>query len=101
MPASVILIVALVSLSVAYVTYGRRLARKYGLDPNRQTPAHTKRDGVDYVPARTAVLMGHHFASIAGAAPIMKASAVRSSMPRAAIMARASAPSRPRFNVSR
>ena len=71
MPASVILIVALVSLSVAYVTYGRRLARKYGLDPNRQTPAHTKRDGVDYVPARTAVLMGHHFASIAGAAPII------------------------------
>ena len=71
MPASVILIVALVSLSVAYVTYGRHLARKYELDPNRPTPAHTKRDGVDYVPARTAVLMGHHFASIAGAAPII------------------------------
>lgn len=71
MPASVILIVALVSLSVAYMTYGRRLARKYELDPNRPTPAHTKRDGVDYVPAKAAVLMGHHFASIAGAAPII------------------------------
>jgi carbon starvation protein len=41
-----------------------------GIDPSRPTPAHTMTDGVDYVPAPSFVLMGHHFASIAGAAPI-------------------------------
>ncbi len=38
---------------------------------DRKTPAHTLFDGVDYVPARPGVLFGHHFASIAGAAPIV------------------------------
>jgi len=71
MSASVILVVAFVSLSMGYVIYGRHLAKKYGLDASRKTPAHTKRDGVDYVPAKAPVLMGHHFASIAGAAPII------------------------------
>ena len=65
------MIVALVSLAIGYVVYGRYIARKYGLDPGRPTPAHTRRDGVDYVPAKAPVLMGHHFASIAGAAPII------------------------------
>jgi carbon starvation protein len=41
------------------------------VDPKRSTPAHTKRDGVDYVPTRLPVLFGHHFASIAGAGPIV------------------------------
>jgi carbon starvation protein len=71
MSASVLLIVAIVSLSIGYVVYGRFVTRKYGLDPNRKTPAHTKRDDVDYVPTKAPVLMGHHFASIAGAAPII------------------------------
>ena len=71
MSASVLLIVAIVSLSIGYVVYGRFVTRKYGLAPNRKTPAHTKRDEVDYVPTKAPVLMGHHFASIAGAAPII------------------------------
>ncbi len=71
MSASVLLIVAIVSLSIGYLLYGRFITRKYGLDPNRKTPAHTKRDEVDYVPTKAPVLMGHHFASIAGAAPII------------------------------
>ncbi len=71
MSASVLMIVAIVSLSIGYVLYGRFVARKYGLDPNRKTPAHTNRDDVDYVPTKAPVLMGHHFASIAGAAPII------------------------------
>lgn len=55
---------------VAYATYGAWLAKQWGIDPTRKTPAHTKRDGVDYVPASPAVLLGHHFSSIAGAGPI-------------------------------
>ena len=65
------MIVSIVLFVVGYVVYGRFLSRKFGLDSKRQTPAHAKRDGVDYVPAKVPVLMGHHFASIAGAAPII------------------------------
>ncbi|MCB1189432.1 MAG: carbon starvation protein A [Leptospiraceae bacterium] len=36
-----------------------------------KTPAHTLNDGVDYVPTKPIVLFGHHFASIAGLAPIL------------------------------
>lgn len=71
MSASILMIVAIGCLSAGYVVYGRFLARKFGLDAKRKTPAHTKRDGVDYVPTKAPVLMGHHFASIAGAAPII------------------------------
>ena len=46
----------------------RRLVRA---DPSRETPAVRLRDGVDFVPTSRAVLFGHHFASIAGAAPII------------------------------
>lgn len=55
----------------AYLIYGRWLEIRYRIDPNSQTPAHTRQDGIDYVPAKAPVLMGHHFASIAGAAPII------------------------------
>ncbi|MHC4507710.1 MAG: carbon starvation CstA family protein [Planctomycetota bacterium] len=71
MSATLLMIVALVALLIGYLVYGRYVARKLGLDPSRATPAHTKQDGVDYVPAKAPVLMGHHFASIAGAAPIL------------------------------
>lgn len=55
---------------IAYTTYGAWLAKQWGIDPSRKTPAHTKRDDVDYCPAKAPVLLGHHFASIAGAGPI-------------------------------
>jgi len=70
MSSVVILLISLVIFVVAYFTYGSYLAKTWGLDPNRETPAHTMQDGVDYVPAKAPVLMGHHFASIAGAGPI-------------------------------
>ena len=60
-----------VLLVAAYVFYGAYLSRRLGIDPSRQTPAHEQQDGVDYVPARKQVLLGHHFASIAGAGPIV------------------------------
>ena len=66
----VILLVALVLFFVAYVTYGAWLCKQWGVDPKRKTPAVVNNDGGDYVPTSTAVLLGHHFASIAGAGPI-------------------------------
>lgn len=56
---------------LAYRYYGRRLERIFGIDPERRTPAYTHTDGVDYVPTKPSVLFGHHFASIAGAGPIV------------------------------
>ena len=70
MTALIIVIAAIVLLLIGYVTYGSWLAKQWGIDPTRKTPAVTQEDGVDYVAAPTAVLMGHHFSSIAGAGPI-------------------------------
>jgi carbon starvation protein len=66
-----LLLVALAALTTGYLVYSRFLARLVGLGTMDPTPAHTQRDGIDYVPARMPVLLGHHFASIAGAAPII------------------------------
>ena len=58
-------------LICGYIFYGGWLARQWGVgEGNLETPAHTMEDGVDYVPAKAPVLMGHHFSSIAGAGPI-------------------------------
>ena len=70
MNAMLILIIAAACLIVGYLTYGRWLAKQWGVDPNRPTPAHELEDGVDYVPAPPYVVLGHHFSSIAGAGPI-------------------------------
>ncbi len=62
----------LAAFVLAYGFYARYLQDKVlGLDPGRSTPAHTKRDGIDYVPSHRMVLFGHHFASIAGLGPIV------------------------------
>lgn len=55
---------------IAYNTYGTWLSKQWKINPDEPTPAHTKEDGVDYCPAKPQVLLGHHFASIAGAGPI-------------------------------
>ena len=70
MNAAVLLIISIAILVVGYIFYGGWLSKKWGGDPNKVTPAHTMEDGVDYVPAKAPVLMGHHFSSIAGAGPI-------------------------------
>lgn len=70
MSTIVILLISIVILALGYIFYGSWLAKKWGVDPNRETPAHTNYDGKDFVPANPAVLMGHHFSSIAGAGPI-------------------------------
>ena len=70
MTALLIVVAAIVLLFIGYVFYGSWLAKQWGIDPTKKTPAIEKEDGVDYVAAKPAVLMGHHFSSIAGAGPI-------------------------------
>ncbi|MCL1958036.1 MAG: carbon starvation protein A, partial [Spirochaetes bacterium] len=65
-----LLIISIVVLSLAYLLYGRYLARKWGIDINRKPPAVEYEDGKEYVPTTPAVVFGHEFASIAGAGPI-------------------------------
>lgn len=70
MTAILIIVVGVICLVCGYVFYGSWLAKQWGVDPTRKTPAYEMEDGVDYVPAKPAVLMGHHYSSIAGAGPI-------------------------------
>mgnify|MGYP003600117332 FL=1 len=71
MNGALLLVGSCVLFYLAYHFYGRIVERVLGVDPARPTPAHTLRDGVDYVPTHPAILFGHHFASIAGAGPIV------------------------------
>ncbi|MCT2339146.1 carbon starvation protein A [Corynebacterium sp. p3-SID1056] len=64
--------IGLAMLGSGYLLYSKFLGRRvYQLSENYQTPAHTMEDGVDYVPTNKYVLWGHHFTSVAGAAPII------------------------------
>jgi len=72
MPAIVVAAVVAVIFLLGYRYYGSYLAeRVYVLDDSRVTPAHAMMDGVDFVPTNKHVLFGHHFTSVAGAAPIV------------------------------
>lgn len=72
MNAIVLMVVGLGVMSLGYLFYSKFIAEKiYRLDPGFVTPAHELRDGVDYVPTNRFVLWGHHFTSVAGAAPIV------------------------------
>ncbi len=63
---------SLVALALGYRLYGKLMCRLWDVDPVRPTPAHAKSDGVDFVPAKHwTILFGHHFASIAGAGPVL------------------------------
>ncbi|MFC4874778.1 carbon starvation protein A [Negadavirga shengliensis] len=55
----------------AYFIYGKYVFKKFKIDNNNITPSHRLKDGVDYVPSKPIVVLGHHFASIAGAGPIV------------------------------
>ncbi|MFC7200964.1 carbon starvation protein A [Halospeciosus flavus] len=61
----------LVVFSIGYLGYSRYLAQFVELDESRETPAHKYEDGQEYVPAKKPVLLGHHYSSIAGGAPIV------------------------------
>lgn len=66
-----VIAVCAVVLIVAYVTYGRLVARWLGLDATRVTPAVERADGNDFVPASAPVVLGGHFTAIAAAGPVV------------------------------
>jgi len=68
---TVVLFISIALFVLAYFVYGKFLEKHYDVDDNRPTPSHTDYDGVDRVPAHKAVLLGHHFSSIAGAGPVV------------------------------
>lgn len=72
MSAIFLVVIGLGSMALGYIFYSRFIANKiYQLDDSRPTPAHEFEDGVDFVPTNKYVLWGHHFTSVAGAAPIV------------------------------
>ncbi|HRP35221.1 MAG TPA: carbon starvation protein A [Gammaproteobacteria bacterium] len=72
MNAVTMLLFGLAMLALGYLFYSKFIAEKiYRLDPDFRTPAHEFRDGVDFVPTNKYILWGHHFTSVAGAAPIV------------------------------
>jgi carbon starvation protein len=66
-----IVLAVLVTFTAGYVGYSRYLAQFLELDEDRETPAHKYEDGQEYVPSKKPVLLGHHYSSIAGGAPIV------------------------------
>ena len=65
-------LIGIAMVALGYLLYSRYIAnRVFRLDPDFETPAHELEDGVDYVPTNKYVLWGHHFTSVAGAAPIV------------------------------
>lgn len=71
MEALALTLLAGVALILAYVTYGRWLARLFSLREDSTTPAVLLRDGRDFVPTAKSIVFGHHFTSIAGTGPIV------------------------------
>ena len=72
MNAALLAVIVLVAFALGYRFYSKFLADVvFQLDASEPVPARELEDGVDYVPTPRHVLWGHHFASIAGAAPIV------------------------------
>ena len=66
------IVAAACTFLVAYRFYSAFIAAKVlALDPNRATPAERLDDGRDFVPTNKWVLLGHHFAAIAGPGPLV------------------------------
>lgn len=66
-----LILIALILFFIAYKFYGGFISKILEVSDRNETPSHTMNDGVDYCPAKAPVLLGHHFASIAGAGPIV------------------------------
>lgn len=70
MQLTLIAVAFLALIALAYRWYGAWISRLMGLDPAASTPAHEKKDGIDFVPTKPFYLFGQHFAAIAAAGPI-------------------------------
>lgn len=68
---SLVVIVSMAIFILGYLFYGRYLSGQMELDDSRQTPARQINDGVDFVPAKSNLLLGQHFSAIAAAGPIV------------------------------
>ncbi len=67
-----LMLAVILTFILAYRSYIRKIENIWQIDPERPTPAATRFDGVDFLPAKNwLVLFGHHFSSIAGAGPII------------------------------
>lgn len=67
-----LMVIGLAILALGYLVYSKYLAKRvYRLNDEFRTPSHELNDGVDYVPTNKFILWGHHFTSVAGAAPIV------------------------------
>ena len=72
MSSIALLVVGLSAFATGYLFYSKFIAERiYRLDPDFRTPAHEFEDGVDFMPTNRHILFGHHFTSVAGAAPIV------------------------------
>ena len=72
MNSALLLITGILAYIVAYLFYSKWISRNlFSFKDNLKTPAHQFYDGVDYFPTPKKILIGHHFTSIAGAAPII------------------------------
>jgi carbon starvation protein len=72
MSAILLAVIGITGFVTGYQVYSRFIASKvFHLDDGFRTPAHEFEDGVDFVPTNKLVLWGHHFTSVAGAAPIV------------------------------
>ena len=72
MQSVMIVVLGVAGMAFGWLVYSKFIASNiYRLDPDFVTPAHEFNDGVDYHPTNKYVLWGHHFTSVAGAAPIV------------------------------
>ncbi|MEE8093481.1 MAG: carbon starvation protein A [Gammaproteobacteria bacterium] len=72
MQSVMIVVLGIAGMAFGWFVYSKFIAGKiYQLDPDFVTPAHEFNDSVDFVPTNKYVLWGHHFTSVAGAAPIV------------------------------
>lgn len=72
MNSLILVIIGVAMMLAGYLIYSKFLGKSiFRLSENYTTPAHRLKDGVDYVPTNKYVLWGHHFTSVAGAAPII------------------------------
>ena len=66
-------VIALIALVLGYVFYGKFIERLFGADPNRDVPAKSMADGVDYIAMPTWKAYMIQFLNIAGLGPIFGA----------------------------
>ena len=72
MNAATLCLIVIALFSVGYRWYSRYISQSlFDLLDDTETPAHKHQDNLDYVPTKKSILWGHHFSSIAGAAPIV------------------------------